>query len=105
MIRYHELPESNQGHHEKVFTLLSDPAVCVELKSYIWSNKWAINLAKLAVFIQDELIPTEAERYVHQIVNREKPAGLKKYMEVELFPCIYLKVGKGICLSTMDSNI
>ena len=73
---------------------------CVELQSYIWSNKQAINLAKLAAFIQDELILTEAERYVHQIINKETPAGLKKYMEVELFPCIHLKVGKGICLST-----
>ena len=55
---------------------------------------------KLAAFTQDELIPTELEGYTHQIVNEETPAGLKKYMEVELFPCIYLKVGKGICLST-----
>ena len=73
---------------------------CVELQSYIWSNRQAINLAKLAAFIQDELILTEAERYVHQIVNKETPAGLKKYMEVELFPCIHLKVGKGIPDST-----
>ena len=55
---------------------------------------------KLAAFTQDELIPTEAEGYTHQIVNKETLAGLKKYMEVELFPCIHLKVGKRICLST-----
>ena len=68
--------------------------------SFLSYCKWAINLVKLAAFTQDELIPTEAEGYTHQIVNRETPAGLKKHMEVELFPCIHLKVGKGVCLST-----
>ncbi|KIM89852.1 hypothetical protein PILCRDRAFT_60428 [Piloderma croceum F 1598] len=28
------------------------------------------------------------------------PQGLKKYLEVELFPQIHLKVGKGISLTT-----
>jgi hypothetical protein len=28
------------------------------------------------------------------------PQGLKKYMELKLFPCIHMKVGKGILLST-----
>ena len=30
-IKHRELPESNRGRHVKVFTLLSDPAVCAEL--------------------------------------------------------------------------
>src|SRR6202040_3054250 len=59
-----------------------------------------MNLAKLAAFTRDELIPAEAEKYAHQIIDKEMPAGLKKYLEVELFPHIHLKVGKGICLST-----
>jgi hypothetical protein len=59
-----------------------------------------MNPARLAVFTRDELIPAEAEKYAHQIVDKEMPAGLKKYLEVELFPRIHLKVGKGICLST-----
>ena len=84
----------------KVFTLLSDPAVCAELRSYVQSNKWAMNPAKLAAFTRDELIPGEAEKYARQIVDKEMPAGLKKYLELELFPRIHLKVGKGICLST-----
>jgi len=84
----------------KVFTLLSDPAVCAELRSYVRLNKWAMNPAKLVAFMQDELIPVEAKKYACQIVDKEMPAGLKKYLELELFPRIHLKVGKGICLST-----
>ena len=99
-IKHRELPESNRGRHVKVFTLLSDPAVCAELRSYVRSNKWAMNLAKLAAFTRNELIPAEAEKYAHQIIDKEMPAGLKKYLEVELFPRIHLKVGNGICLST-----
>ena len=59
-----------------------------------------MNLVKLAAFTWNELIPAEAERYAHQIIDKEMPAGLKRYLEVELFPHIHLKVGKGICLST-----
>ena len=59
-----------------------------------------MNLVKLAAFTQDELIPAEAEKYAQQIVDKQMPAGLKKYMEVELFSHVHLKVGKGICLST-----
>lgn len=99
-IKHRELPESNRGHHVKVFTLLSDPAVCTELRSYVRSNKWVMNPAKLAAFTRNELIPAEAEKYARQIIDKEMPAGLKRYLEVELFPRIHLKVGKGICLST-----
>ena len=84
----------------EVFTLLSDLAVCAELRSYVQSNKWVLNLVKLAAFTRDELIPVEAEKYACQIVDKEMPAGLKKYLEVELFPWIHLRVRKGICLST-----
>ena len=59
-----------------------------------------MNLVKLAAFTQDELIPAEAEKYAQQIVDKEMPAGLKKYMEIKLFPCVHLKVRNGICLST-----
>ena len=34
-------------------------------------------------------------------VREEMPLGLKKYMEVELFPCVHLWVGHGISLSTV----
>ncbi|KAF8234683.1 hypothetical protein L208DRAFT_1376807 [Tricholoma matsutake] len=31
----HQLPDSHKGHHVKAYTLLSDPAVCAELHSYV----------------------------------------------------------------------
>ncbi len=42
-----------------------------------------MNLQKLALF-----------------VDKEMPHGLKKYLELELFPQIQMKVGKGISIST-----
>ena len=52
------------------FTLLSDLVVCAELQSYIHPNEWAMNPAKSVAFTQDELIPAEAEKYAHQIIDR-----------------------------------
>lgn len=34
------------------------------------------------------------------VINDKMPNALKRYIELELFPCIYLKVGHGILLST-----
>ena len=59
-----------------------------------------MNPAKLVAFTRDELIPTEAKKYAHQIIDKEMPVGLKKYLEVELFLRIHLKIRKGISLST-----
>ena len=70
----------------KVFTLLSDPEVCAELRAYVCSNKWSMNPQKLAAFTKNEMIPAEAEKYAHHIVDKEMPEGLKKYLELELFP-------------------
>jgi hypothetical protein len=56
--------------------------------------------AKLAEFTQNKLIPDAAERFVRQVVNVEMPNGLKRYLELELFPRVALKVGKGISLRT-----
>ena len=39
-------------------------------------------------------------QHLHQIVEKEMPRGLKKYVEVELFPQIQLSVGKGVSIST-----
>jgi len=94
------LPISQQGHHVKLHTLLSDPTICAELRSYVWSNKWSMDPAKLAEFTQNKLIPDAAERSVHQVVNVEMPNGLKRYLELELFPWVTLKVGKGISFCT-----
>jgi len=99
-IKHRELPSSSRGCHVKVYSLLEDPEICTELRSYLRSNKWSMNPQKLAKFSKNQLIPGEAEKYLRRIVEKEMPRGLKQYMEVELFPRIHLKVGKGISIST-----
>jgi hypothetical protein len=60
-----------------------------------------MNPIKLAEFAMGRVLPEAAKEYLQHIVNEEMPHGLKKYMEIELFPHIHLKVGsKGISLST-----
>ncbi|KAF8523101.1 hypothetical protein BU17DRAFT_75038 [Hysterangium stoloniferum] len=85
--------------HVKVASLLEDPNICAELRFYLRSNKWTINPEKLAEFINAKLLPTEAKKYLHRIVDKEMPRGLKKYVEVELFPRIQLSDE-----TTMQSN-
>jgi hypothetical protein len=99
-IKERKLPVSSRGRHMKVFTLLSDPGVCAELRSYVRSNKWAMNPEKLAAFSKNQMVPAVAEKYVRQITVFEIPQGLSKYLELELFPRIQLKVGKGVSLRT-----
>jgi len=99
-IKNRELPVSRKGRHMKAYTLLSDPAICAELRSYVRSNKWAMNPAKLAEFSKDNLVSVAAKEYLQHIINKEMPEGLKKYMEIELFPHIHLEVRKGISLHT-----
>jgi hypothetical protein len=84
-----------------VASLLNDPAIASELQAYVCSNKWAINLAKLAQFTWKVLILSATDKYPKHIVNEEIPKGLKQYLEYELFPCIQLKVACGISLSTV----
>ncbi|KAK0466625.1 hypothetical protein IW261DRAFT_1346539, partial [Armillaria novae-zelandiae] len=93
-----ELPKSRRGHHRKAFSLLEDPTVRAELRSYLRSNKWAINPKKLQDFTEKKMIPDEAKKYLENMVNEEMPRGLKQYMEVELFPRIHMKSHKGISL-------
>ena len=95
-----DLPESNCGCHIKVRSLLKDPAIRAKLQTYVWSNKWAINPQKLQDFTNKTMLPTEAAKYCQGICDKEMPQGLKKYLELELFPHIHMKVGKGISVST-----
>ena len=95
-----ELPKSKQGWLVKVASLLEDPDICAELRSYLRTNKWAMNPQKLAEFTKAELLPAETKKYLHRVVEKEMPRGLKKYMELELFPQIQLSVGRGISIST-----
>lgn len=92
----HQLPDSHKGHHVKAYTLLSDPAVCAELHSYVRWNKWVMNPSKLAEFNQNNLVSTTAKEYLQHVIDKEMPQGLKKYKEVKLFPHIHLKPGRGI---------
>jgi len=64
------------------------------------SNKWAMNLEKLQEFMNQTMLPAEAAKYCQNVCDKEMPRGLKKYLELELFPRIHMKVGKGISLST-----
>ncbi|KIJ45003.1 hypothetical protein M422DRAFT_128168, partial [Sphaerobolus stellatus SS14] len=77
-IKSRELPTSKQGRHSKVFSLLDDPLVCTELRTYLCSNKWSMNLKKLVEFTKNKLLPDEAKRYLQCIVETEMPSGLKK---------------------------
>lgn len=56
--------------------------------------------AKLAAFSKGNLVPAVTNKYLQHIIDEEMPWGLKKYMEIELFPHLHLKPGKGISLST-----
>jgi hypothetical protein len=95
-----DLPKSKRGCHVKVKSLFKDPEIQAELRTYVRSNKWAMNPQKLQDFTNNKLLPEEAEKYCKQLVNKEMPKGLKRYMELELFPRVHMKVGKGISLST-----
>jgi hypothetical protein len=99
-LKTRDLPKSRIGHHAKVFSLLSDPAIAAELRAYVHSNKWAMDPEKLSQFSQDKLVPKVANEYLQHITQNEMLRGLKKYMEYELFPRIHLRVGRGISLAT-----
>jgi len=57
-----------------------------------------MNLQKLSDLTKNKLLPDESKKYLHHIISKEMPAGLKKYMELELLPCIQMKVASGISL-------
>jgi hypothetical protein len=59
-----------------------------------------MNPGKLAEFAKGNMLPATANKYFHDIIQSKMPKGLKKYTELELFPRIQMKVGKGISLST-----
>lgn len=95
-----ELPVSSRGRHTKTFSLYDDPAIRDELRSFVRSNKWAMNPEKLVQFSKDKMVPAAAKQYLEHITDIEMPQGLKNYMELELFPRLQLKSIKGISLPT-----
>ncbi|KIY52118.1 hypothetical protein FISHEDRAFT_11391, partial [Fistulina hepatica ATCC 64428] len=100
-IERRELPLSQKGRYPKIWSLLDDPIVRAELRSYLRSNKWSMDPTKLQKYSQEKMVPLAARKYLETILHDEMPAGLKKYMEVELFPRIHLWPGKrGISITT-----
>ena len=95
-----ELPTSRKGKHVKIFTLLEDPDICAELRSFVRSNKWAIDLVKLANFTAQKMVPTAAKAYGTNLTSDELPKGLKRYLELELFPRIHTKATQGVSIRT-----
>ncbi|KAE9384236.1 hypothetical protein BT96DRAFT_842544, partial [Gymnopus androsaceus JB14] len=85
------LPGSMRGCHAKVFSFLEDPTIRAELRSYLRTNKWAMDPTKLCKYMKTNVITPEAQKYIQGVVNTEMPKGLIKYLETELFPCIQLK--------------
>jgi hypothetical protein len=83
-----KLPGSRRGRHIKLFTLLEDPDICAELRSYVRSNKWAIDPAKLANFSTQTMVPKAAGAYGTDFMKTKIPDGLKRYLEHDLFPRI-----------------
>ena len=59
-----------------------------------------MNLAKLAQYSKETMVTAEAEKYIQHAVHHEMPRGLRKYLEVDLFPRIQLKARKGISICT-----
>ena len=94
------LPQSKKGCHGKVYSVLDDPVIRAELRTFVRSEKWSMNPSKLQEFSQGKLLPDAADKYLHHLVCEEMPRGLMKYMEVELFPRLQLKVKNGISIST-----
>ncbi|KAJ7333495.1 hypothetical protein DFH08DRAFT_708132 [Mycena albidolilacea] len=99
-VKRRELPESERGRHAKTWSLLQDPEIKEELVAYLRSNKWSMDPAKLVQYSESQMVTAEMRKYVQTAVNKEMPRGLKKYLEVELFPRIGYKVSRGISLAT-----
>ena len=89
-----QLLSSARGSHAKTWSFLSDPIICEELCLYLWSNKWSMNPSKLQSFINNEMIPEQAKLYGQEVFERDIPEGLKKYIEIGLFPQIHHIVSK-----------
>ena len=95
-----ELPVSRRGKHVKIFTLLEDPEIRAELQSYVRSNKWAIDPAKLTDFTAQKMVPAVAKAYGTNLMEKEIPTGLKRYLELKIFPHMHMKATQGVSLCT-----
>ena len=96
----HDLPKSQHDCHVKVYSLLNDPAIAAECRAYLHSHKWSMNPEKLANFTASKLVGNAVRKYLQHLVDTEMPAGLKRYLELDLFPHIHMKAVHGVSLST-----
>ena len=99
-INRRKLPASRRGRHVKIFTLLEDPEIRAGLRSYVRSNKWVVDPVKLAEFTTQKMVPTVAKAYETNLMDNDIPKGLKRYLELDLFPRIHVKVVRGVSLRT-----
>ncbi len=99
-VKGRELPQSKRGTHAKTYSLVSDPIIRAELRSYMRSEKWAMDPAKLQSFLRKELPFAKAETYMQQILGEEMPQGLKHHFETVVLPRLHLR-SNGISLSTI----
>ncbi|THU76035.1 hypothetical protein K435DRAFT_705817 [Dendrothele bispora CBS 962.96] len=90
-IEKQELPQSLRGCHAKVFSLLEDPDVHAELRSWLRTNKWSMNPGKLAEYTQTKIITPEIQKYLDGAVKEEMPRGLIQYIDTVIFPRIQIK--------------
>ncbi|KAF7302158.1 hypothetical protein MIND_00782700 [Mycena indigotica] len=89
------LPLSARGCHAKTLSILDDPIYRDEILSYLRSHKWATNPEKFSAFIQSNLITTESQKYLRELMEDEIPKAFRKYVINTLFPRIGVKVGHG----------
>ncbi|KAH8793679.1 hypothetical protein DL96DRAFT_1478969 [Flagelloscypha sp. PMI_526] len=94
-----KLPESLRGHHIKTWSLLEQPDVQEELKSYFRANKWSMDPAKLVEYTKASIVTAEMKKYIEDAVNNEMPAGLKRYLESEILPRNGMRAAHGISLT------
>ncbi|KAI5832086.1 hypothetical protein K523DRAFT_370933, partial [Schizophyllum commune Tattone D] len=99
-----ELPVSERGCHAKTFSLLSDPNVRENVRSFLRSNKWSSDPQMLSTFMRNEMLPDLAKRYAVDEIAPQMARGLKQYLEVELFPRIQFKVARGISMTAQAND-
>ena len=94
------LPSSSRGKHGKAFSLLNDPDICAQIRTYLRGNKWAADPAKLREFTSGSMVADLARRYAQQLSHEEMPNRLAEYLNETLFPRIGVKHQRSISLNT-----
>ena len=91
---------SIRGKSCKTFSLLSDPDVCALMRTYLRSNKWATDPAKLRDFASGTMILETAKKYANQLTREGMPKRLSEYINDTLLSRIGVKTKGGISIKT-----